>query len=173
MVFCKQNNDWSSTRNNSTLWVCSTRPLMVVCVYNSCDFSSQKLQALYGSKTFICSFVHSKQSALMHHNCLCQWVPDLTCRFCACKTAWLASEWLVFMWSQPASVVFAFKTAPSGAELQVCMAPRPHLSFCECKTAWLSPELLVSLGYSPHLCFFFIQNSDFWNRITSLNGSQT
>ena len=53
------------------------------------------------------------------------------------------------------------------------MAPRHHLSFCACETAWLSPELLVSLGYSPNLCFFFMQNSDFWTRITSLYGSQT
>ena len=53
------------------------------------------------------------------------------------------------------------------------MSPRHHLSFCACKTAWLSPELVVSLGYSPHLCFFFMQNSDFWTRITSLYGSET
>ena len=53
------------------------------------------------------------------------------------------------------------------------MAPRHHLSFCACETAWLSPELLVSLGYSPHVCFFFMQNSDFWTRIRSLYGSQT
>ena len=37
--------------------------------------------------------------------------------------------------SQPLSVVFACKTATFGAELKVCMEPRPHLSFCACKSA--------------------------------------
>ena len=43
--------------------------------------------------------------------------------------------------SQPFSVVFEFKTAPFGAELQVCMGPRPHLSFCPCKPVWVAPSL--------------------------------
>ena len=76
------------------------------------------------------------------------------------------------------------------------MCSRLHLSFCERKTAWLAPETLVSMGPSPHLwfldakqrlldqnnmslwvpaliCGFWMQNSDFWTRITSLNESQT
>ena len=32
--------------------------------------------------------------------------------------------------SQPSFVVFAFKTATLGPELQVSMGPRPHLWFC-------------------------------------------
>ena len=98
---------------------------------------------------------------------------------------------------QPFSVVFAFKTAPFGAELQVCIGPRPHLTFCQCKSAWLAPEILVSMGprhnlsfcacktawfapewqvymgSSPHLCFFFMQNSEFMTRLTSLYGVLT
>ena len=52
------------------------------------------------------------------------------------------------------------------------MGPRPHLSFCACKTASLASELLVSMGPS-HYLWFLQQNSDFWNRITSLYRSQT
>ena len=51
-------------------------------------------------------------------------------------------------WFQPTSVVFA------------------------CKTAWLASESLVSIGPSPHV-WFWMQNSDFWTRITNLYGSQT
>ena len=35
--------------------------------------------------------------------------------------------------SQPFSVAFAWKTATFGAELQVCMGPRPHLWFLHAK----------------------------------------
>ena len=52
------------------------------------------------------------------------------------------------------------------------MGPRHHLSFCACNSAWLAPELLVSMV--PILIWgFCIQNSDFWDRITNLYGSQT
>ena len=53
------------------------------------------------------------------------------------------------------------------------MSPRRNLSFCACKTAWFAPECQVYMGSSPHPCFFFIQNSDFMTRLTSLYGSQT
>ena len=53
------------------------------------------------------------------------------------------------------------------------MSPRRNLSFCACKTAWFAPECQVYMGSSPHLCFFFMQNSDFMTRLTSLYGSQT
>ena len=54
--------------------------------------------------------------------------------------------------SQPLSAVFACKTAPFGAELQVYMGPKHDLLFCACKTAWCDSELLFSIGPSPHLC---------------------
>ena len=54
-------------------------------------------------------------------------------------------------WSQPSSVVFAWKTATLGPELQVSMGPRPHLRFFAFKTATLAPELQVSMGPNPHL----------------------
>ena len=76
------------------------------------------------------------------------------------------------------------------------MGPRHDLSFCACNTAWLAPELLVSLGPNPYLwflhpkqrlleqnykylcvpaliCGFWIHNSAFWTRISSLYGSKT
>ena len=47
--------------------------------------------------------------------------------------------------SQPLSVVFACKTAPFGAELQVSMCSRPYPSFYACKTAWvLNSDLATS-----------------------------
>ena len=52
------------------------------------------------------------------------------------------------------------------------MGPRHHLSFCACNTAWLAPKSLVSM-VPTLICGFCIQNSDFWNRITNLYGSQT
>ena len=73
--------------------------------------------------------------------------------------------------SQPLSLTFACKTAPFGAELQVCMGPWPHLSFCACKTAWLASELLVSRGPSPHLWFVDAQQR-LLTRITNLHGYQ-
>ena len=60
-------------------------------------------------------------------------------------------------WCQHSSVVSAFKTASFGAELQVSMGPKPHLSFCAWKTALLASELLVSIGFSPHLWFLDAQ----------------
>ena len=55
--------------------------------------------------------------------------------------------------SQPSFVVFAFKTATLGQELQVSMGVRPHLWFFAFETASLAPELQVSMGPSPHLWF--------------------
>ena len=45
--------------------------------------------------------------------------------------------------SQPSSVVFAFKTATLGADLQVCMCPRPHLWICAHITVGLAQEYQV------------------------------
>ena len=55
--------------------------------------------------------------------------------------------------SQPSSVAFAYKTAPLGPHIQVCMGRRPHMSFFSCKTARFAPERLVSMAPSPHLWF--------------------
>ena len=69
-------------------------------------------------------------------------------------------------------MVFAWKPATFGPKLHVSMGPRTHLWFSACKTPCLASELLVSMG-PVLICGFCIQNSDFWNRITNLYGSQT
>ena len=48
---------------------------------------------------------------------------------------------------------YACKTAYLAPEFLVSMGVRPHLSFCACKTACLAPELLVLTGPSPLLLF--------------------
>ena len=93
--------------------------------------------------------------------------------FYACKKAWFASVWQVYMgWSPHLCFFSPLKTATLGPDLQVCIGPRPHLWFCTCKTATLGLELQVSVGPNP-TCDFCMQNSDFWSRITSLYESQT
>ena len=74
--------------------------------------------------------------------------------------------------SQPLSVVFAFKTAPFGAELQVCMGARHELSFCTCTTAWLAPELLGSMGSSPNLWFCAFKTATLWPQLLVSMGSR-
>ena len=69
-------------------------------------------------------------------------------------------------------MVFACKIVTFGPDLQVSVGPRHDLSFCACTTACLASELLVSMGLNLHL-WFFMQNSYFWNRITSLHGYLT
>ena len=74
--------------------------------------------------------------------------------------------------SQLSSVVFAYKTGTLAPELLVSMVPRPHQSFCACITVWLAPELLY-LWVPALICGFWMQNSDFRTRITSVCGFQT
>ena len=123
------------------------------------------------------------------------WVPALTCGFVHANSDF--STWITNLYcSLPWSEIFACKPATFGAELQVCMGPRHHLSFCASNTAWLAPEWLVSMGPNPYLWFLFakqrlleknykylcipalicgfcIHNSAFWTRISNLYGSQT
>ena len=87
--------------------------------------------------------------------------------FCACKTACLASELLVYGF-QPSSVIFGCETATFGPEQQVSIGPRHHLSFCACKTEWLAQELLVFMGPSPHLWIFDAKQRLFGKNYKSL-----
>ena len=64
------------------------------------------------------------------------------------------------------------KTATFGAELQLSMGPRLHLSFSASKTAWIASELLVSMGPSPHLWFLYAKQR-LVDLYTSLYGYQT
>ena len=132
------------------------------------------------------------------------WVPDLTSRFVhvnhrvilCLKNGVISIRIASLYGSQLLSVVFACKTASFGAEFQVSIAPRLHLSLCACKTAWLASELIFSMGPSPHLwfsyskqrimdqkhwslwvpaliCVFCNQISEFWTRIMNVDGFQT
>ena len=97
--------------------------------------------------------------------------------------------------SQPFPLVFTCKTATFGAELQVPMGPRPHLSFLAAKqrlfeqnnkSLWV-PDLncrlcmqyivisirITCLYLSPPWSVFWLQSSVFWYRIISLYGPQT
>ena len=96
-------------------------------------------------------FLDAKQRLLDRNNkSLC--VPDITCHLCRHYSVSSTRNTCLYE-SQPLSLVFACKTVPFGAELQVSMVPRPHLSFCACKSACLASELLVSIGPRPHLWF--------------------
>ena len=83
-------------------------------------------------------------------------VPDLACRFVHAIQRNYHQNYCIYG-SHPLSVVIAFKTTTFGAQLQVCMGPRPHLSFSACKTAWFDSESLVSIVPSPHLWFLDAQ----------------
>ena len=69
-------------------------------------------------------------------------------------------------------MVFSYKRASFGPELQVSMGPSLHLSFCVCKTAWLASESLVSIGPNSHLWLLY-SNRAFWTRLTCLCWSLT
>ena len=97
-------------------------------------------------------FLQAKQR-LYDQNYKSALVPDLTCVFCACKTACLPPDLIVSMGSRPHLWICACKMETLAPELQVSMGPRPHLWFCACKTACLASQLLVSMGPSPHLWF--------------------
>ena len=133
-----------------------------------------RITNLYGSQTS--PVVFCMQYSVISTRITCLWVPTLICGFCiqtsgfwteiACLYGSKNSPVIFCMQnsvpsfriaslygSQPLSVVFACKTATFGAELQISMGPRHHLSFCACSTAWLVPEYLVS--ESQHLSVVF------------------
>ena len=93
-------------------------------------------------------FLNAKQR-ILDQNYKSLRVPDLTCRFVHAIQRNYQQNYCIYG-SQPLSVVFACKTATFGAELQVSVGPRPHLSFCACKTEWWDSG---SIGPSPYLCF--------------------
>ena len=91
--------------------------------------------------------------------------------FCKCKAAWLAQEFLVSKGSSPHLWFRAFKTATLGPKLLVSMGPSPHLWFLQAKQRPLV-KTNRSLWVPALTCGFWMQNSDFLTRTTSLYGSQ-
>ena len=58
-------------------------------------------------------------------------------------------------------MIFAFKTATLGPELQVSMGARPHIWFFAFKTATLAPELQVPMDLILHLWFCAFKSASF------------
>ena len=115
--------------------------------------------------------------------CFCMQIFDFWTRI---TSLYGSQTWPVILWmynsvlniritslygSQPSSVVFAFKTSWLASELLVSMGPRSHDWFLDAKQRRVGRN---SRSMVPALiCGFCMQNSDFWNRITNLYGSQT
>ena len=189
LSFCTYKTAWLapellvSIGSSPDLWFCA--------FINAC-LASELLTAMVPA--FICGFWLQNSNFWTRTTSLygCQASPVVLCL----QNNVISTRITSLYRSQPSSVVFAYKTATFGPELQVFMGTRPHLSFCACKRASLAPEKLVSMWPSPHLwfldakqrlldqkylslcdpaliCGFWMQNSDFWTRISSLYGSKT
>ena len=76
-------------------------------------------------------FLHAKQRHLDQTYKSLR-IPDLTCRFVHAIQRNYHQNYCIYG-SHPFCAIFAFKTAPFGAELQVSMSPRPHLWFLHAK----------------------------------------
>ena len=121
------------------------RPHLSFCTCKTACLASEILSSK-GLSTHLW-FLHARE-LLLDQNYTSLWVPDFTCRFVRKKTAWLAPEKLV------------------------SMGPSPHLWFLDAKQRLLDQNNM-SLWVPALICGFWMQNSDFWTRITNLNGSQT
>ena len=66
----------------------------------------------------------------------------------------------------------AWKTVTLAPQLQVSVSTRPHLWFLNAKQ-WLLEQNYKFLWVPALICGFWMQNSDFRTRLTSVCGSQT
>ena len=71
--------------------------------------------------------------------------------------------------SHTSPVILCFQNRVISTRIASPYGSQPSSVVFACKTASFGPELQVSIGTSG----FWIQNSDFWSRITTLYGSQT
>ena len=131
----------------TSLYGCQTSPV-VLCMLNS--VISTRITSLYWSQPS--SVVWQGKQRLLDQNYKSLWVLDLSFRFVHAKTAWLASEILVSMFSSPHLWFCAFKTATLEPKLHISKGPRLHLWFLHAKQ---SPTIRItsSYGSSPHLWF--------------------
>ena len=155
VVLCVENSDF---RTKIACLYGSKTSLVILCKQNSVP--SIRITSLYESQPS--SVVFGCKTATLGPDFKCVWVPALVCGFCmqnsgfwtqianlywsqisrvvlCLQSSMISSRTTCLYGSQPFSVVFEYKTATFGAELQVCMGPRRHLSFCACKSAWLAP----------------------------------
>ena len=82
---------------------------------------------------------------------VCQPSPDVLCMQIRMPSIRITSLY----GSQPVPLAFAFKPAPFGAELQVSIGPRPHLSSCACKNSMICTRMTSLYGFQPLSVFFF------------------
>ena len=115
-------------------------------------------------------FLHAKQQLLDQHASLYgyQTSPVVLC----IQNRWLTPESLVSIGSSPHRLFCAFKTACLGPKLRVSMGPSPHVWLLDAKQRLLDWNY-KALWVKDHTCCFYMQNFDFWTRITSLYESQT
>ena len=151
VVLCGENSDFRT--KIAYLYGSKTSPV-ILCRQNSLPsiritslYECQPSSVVFGCKTATLGpdlqvsmgpsphlwFLHAKRR-LLDPNSKSLWVPDIPCFLCL-QSSVISPRTTCLYGSQPFSVVFECKTATFGAELQVCMGPRPHLSFCACKSA--------------------------------------
>ena len=123
----------------------------------------------------ICGFVDSKQRPYKH-NCLCLWVPDLTCDFCMQNSdLWTritslygSHTWPVILCIynsmistritrlygfQPSSVVLWIQKSDLITTIACVYGSQTSPAIFAFKTALLASELIVFMGPSPHVWF--------------------
>ena len=99
------------------------------CACTTACLASELLVSM-GPSPHLC-FLHAKQRHLDQTYKSLR-IPVLTCRFVHAIQRNYHQNYCIYG-SHPFCAVFAFKTAPFGAELQVSMGPRPHLWFLHAK----------------------------------------
>ena len=109
----------------------------------------EQCTSLYGTQTS--PVVLCMQYSVIITRITCLYAPQPLSEGFSCKTATFGAELQLCMGTRPHLSFCAFKSAWLAPELLVSMGPRHNLSFCAYKTAWLAPELLVSMGPRPHL----------------------
>ena len=102
-------------------------------------------------------FLHAKQQ-ILDQNYKSPSVPNLTNGFCIQNTDF-STRFASLYWSQPSSVIIAFKTAYFGSELQVSKGPRPHLSFCACKKNVISIRITSLYGSQHSFVVFAVKTA--------------
>ena len=127
------------------------------CMQNS-DFWP-KITNLYGSLTPVALCM--QYSVIRTRNTCLYGSQPLSVVF-ACKTAWFALEWQVYMGSSYHVWFCACKTATLGPAMQVCMGPRSHLWFWVHITSCLAQEYQDHMGPSLHLCFCAYKIETLW-----------
>ena len=127
VVLCIQNRDLTTTI--ACVYGSQTSPV-IFCMINSC-LTSELLISV--SPDLICGFCMQNSAfwTRIANFYQSQISPAVLCL----QRSVISARTTCLYGSKTIYVVFACKTATFGAELQVCMGPRPHLSFCACKLA--------------------------------------